>query len=184
MIAQPDPIIVYPFCAYLTHQRYSKYFYLEILKKHTTVDEDDLEAMESTEENDKAVLQDLEDEVMALLTEGLVARNLADDIEIGYPEKFSAALDKWEVRRVEREGFFKKDIRLTDTMLVFEIIGLQGSSDVGYVGKAKAKQFPRLKEIEENVFNCLKFKIPPGRSTLNTRSLLSRSGKMISKNFV
>jgi len=42
-------------------------------------------------------------------------------------------------------------------MLVFEIIGLQGSSDIGYIGKAKAKQFPRLKEIEENVFNCLRF---------------------------
>jgi len=54
---------------------------------------------------------------------------MADDIEIGYPEKFSATRDKWEIKSIEREGFFKRDIRLTDTMLVFEIIGLQESDD-------------------------------------------------------
>ncbi len=95
----------------------------------------------------------LEEEVMILLTAGIIS----DDMEIGYPKKFLAASEKWQIARIDREGFFAKDARLTEALIVTEIIGLQGSSDISYVGNANAKHYPRMKEIEENTCNCLAF---------------------------
>ncbi len=155
MVTQLVPPVVYPFCAYLVHQRYPKDVYMKILKRHSAIDEEDLEYMENVEESEEGIFLWLEQKVMSLLT----AEIISDDIEIGYPKKFLAVMasEKWEIARINKEGFFKRDIRLTEKMIVTEIIGLQGSSDIGYVGSANAKDYPRVREIEDNACNSLKF---------------------------
>jgi len=153
MVTQPAPPVVYPFCAYLVHQRYPKDVYMHILKKRSAIDEEDLEYMEDVEESEERVFLWLEEEVMTLLTAGITS----DDMEIGYPKKFLAASEKWQIARIDREGFFAKDARLTEALIVTEIIGLQGSSDISYVGNANAEHYPRMKEIEKNSYNCLAF---------------------------
>ncbi len=53
MVTQPVPPVVYPFCAYLVHQRYPKDVYMNILKKRSAIDEEDLEYMEDVEESEE-----------------------------------------------------------------------------------------------------------------------------------
>src|SRR6266487_1793949 len=153
MVAKLVPPVVYPFCAYLVHQRYPTDVYINILKKCSTIDEKDLEYMEEVEESEESVFLWLEQEVMILLTADIVS----DDMEIGYPKKFLAEYEKWQIARIDKEGFFAKDARLSEELIIAEIIGLHGSSDISYVGKANSKHYPRVTEIEENTCNCLKF---------------------------
>ncbi len=66
-------------------------------------------------------------------------------------------MQQWQIKDIVRSGFFKRDIRLTDEMLITELRGLRGSSNVSYVDSGDSQHKSKMKEIKENVVHCLAF---------------------------
>lgn len=73
-----------------------------------------------------------------------------DTLEAGSPEAFHSMLSSgWKVREISRFGIFDTDPRLTNQMIIAELIGLDGNNDQVYMNWADSSQFDRLIEIEK-----------------------------------
>jgi hypothetical protein len=151
-----EQIIPYPFCAYLAFQRYSKQFYLNLLKSLSQT----LPSLENYETEDDSeeqfVLYLLEDEILALVVEQVKPESL----ETSEPDKFNYLMQKWQIKDIVRSGFFKIDNRLTDEMLIAELRGHRGGSNIFYVDSSDSQHKSKMKEIKENVVHCLAFNPP------------------------
>lgn len=147
-----EAAIPYPFCAYLAFQRHSKQFYLKLLRSFPQ-GQKSLDEYEADDAPEEQFLLSLEDMVLALVVEQVQPESL----EIGNPEKFDHVVRQWQVKAVVRSGFFAKDNRLTDEMLIAELRGLRGSSSVAYVDGGLSRHGSKVKEIKENVVHSLAF---------------------------
>ena len=78
----------------------------------------------------------LEDSVWAKINS---RASCVDNMEIGYPEKFSAVLLSWEIRRIYRSGRFSTVEVMPDDVIIEELVGLTGSHPAAFRAVASPK---------------------------------------------
>jgi hypothetical protein len=152
-----NEMVVYPYAIYVVFQRYDEHYYLEKIRDiadKLDVDMEDAINYKYFCESDEEYLQYLENCLLMKLTEGIES----DDLEIGYPEKFLSSFDfGWKVAEIIKNGYFKKDLRLTDSMIIYEVCGLDGINIQSYANQTHSKFKAKLVEIKDTSKECLFF---------------------------
>jgi hypothetical protein len=145
--------IPYPFAIWIAIHQHTEEAYLRMLQNHPDL----LEEVELVreEEDDESVIRTLEENILSEL-----ARAHHDTLEIGSPEKFDSELDRWTIPRIDKNGLFARDPRLTNEMLLHEIKGLDGTHSAKYRNLASSRYPLRIQEIRKSVQNSLYFASP------------------------
>jgi hypothetical protein len=154
--------IPFPFSLYLIHQRYDEEWYLDIIKQIANDDadyEDTINDINGFEDKQEDYIQYLEYLVLREFIDGENGLQ-HDSLEIGYPEKLQATLTRgWSIVDIVKHGFFKTDLRLTNEMLIYEILGFDGNNQTYYINQTSSKNRSKVLEIIKNVRNLLEFNI-------------------------
>lgn len=150
-----DHDIAYPIALYFVFQKLSEEFYLSILRDKNHISSNYDQACELKADTDTT-----EQEYINFLEQSVIGDALDkmkfDDYEIGYPEKIAHALIKnWKVDKVHRYGFFSKDNRMSDKMIIEEMCGLNGIGLHYYYDQCLSKYTAKLIEIKKGVRECL-----------------------------
>lgn len=74
-----------------------------------------------------------------------------------YPQKINVMInaENWIIEKIDRFGIFGKDPRYNDELLLNELMGLDGNSDLAFQGIAESTQLERVKEIQRECTNSL-----------------------------
>ena len=154
--------IPFPFALYLIHQRYDEERYLEIIKQKADNDADCEDVISNINYSED------EQEEYILYLEYLVLRELIngenklryDSLELGYPEKLQANLTRgWSIIDIVKYGFFETDLRLTNEMLIYEILGFDGNNQTFYINQTSSKNKSKVLEIQKGIENFLRFNV-------------------------
>ncbi|WP_242245428.1 endonuclease NucS domain-containing protein [Bacillus cereus group sp. BfR-BA-01330] len=150
-----------PYCAYCVLLKESKERYWEILN-HMDTAYDEPHLVEKIEEDiefgDKgSEAYYLEQEIISEALKEIIKEKNGYFIEFGKPEGFAASIDDWDIVRINRFGFIKDDIRLSDNQIIKEIMGVDGGNSNLFFDICETKFKAKYKEIMENVSYTLKF---------------------------
>ncbi|BAQ12843.1 putative Endonuclease NucS [Clostridium botulinum] len=160
-----DNDIPYPNALYLVHQRYSKEYYLNLLKirlqnnKSFSDEFIDLydEALELEEIYDLNSQEESEEYYISL--EGIFLQDFIekmgyDDYEIGYPEKFMITISsEWSVQEVICNGLFEKDKLFSNVKAIREIMSINESNLIIYSNQSTSNNNPKINEIFNRSIN-------------------------------
>lgn len=82
---------------------------------------------------------------------------LADDKEIGHPEKIKGYLERklWQIESIDRFGKFKTDIRLKDQEIIHDLCGYTGGSHIWYFATCLVNNKAHIQEIINKYHGCL-----------------------------
>ncbi|WP_017415093.1 endonuclease NucS domain-containing protein [Clostridium tunisiense] len=157
--------IPYPNALYLAHQRYSKEYYLNLLKARSNKNNSLLdkfndsysEALELEENYKSASKEEMEWYFISL--EGIFLENFlheidSDDYEIGYPEKFMININSgWGIQKVMCNGFFERDKLFSSVKAIREIMSINESNTIMYYNQSPSSNNAKINEIFNKSLN-------------------------------
>lgn len=144
--------IMYPYGVVVIFQSYKRGYYMSLVHNRYPGLIDELAEYEQDHEYE---------EYLDYLEQNVIAESITnvprDSFEISYPEKLYTAIQEgWKINKINRFGFFEKDIR-TDEWLINEAIGLKGENQIIFEDICETKFNEKFKEMNTKLFNYLKF---------------------------
>lgn len=131
---------------YWAPQLKSREFYIEKLTE--VLDSESLdEILETIDELDD---EDALDELSERLDGEIDVT--CETCEIGYPEKLTDRLNEmWSLEKIFKHGVFQEDERLSESMILMDLKGLNGASFMHFFSTLKSENRSKFNEIESNI---------------------------------
>jgi hypothetical protein len=142
--------VPYPYGIYFAMQRYTLEEYQNILSDFPDLNE---ELKECEPEEKDSLLYYYEDNILAEVW----VKIAKDGLELSSPDIFRNDIYRnWNINRIIRKGFFEVDPRLTDDLILKELKGFTGNSDITYFNSSHSDFRAKIEEIWNNSIKCLK----------------------------
>lgn len=148
----PDNIFWNDFIIYKVIQVLDEEHYYKIIRTDQSLFKELEEIKESYEDNELLKL------LHTYAIDNVKPFPYSDDVEIGYPAKFSNKLleeEKWEIQEIIRSGRFLNNSLLTDKILIQEISGSSGTNNQIYYKNFSPNNISSIDEISKAISTCL-----------------------------